>query len=255
MKQSKTFFVNPLTIIYLLIALIFNKFNFIFLHYLVAFIHESCHFFMAKALKVKVTEMQFLPIGFYIKIVNLEGQNFIKQLLILIAGPLSYFISFGILKFLYFTDVISIYGYQDGVISNNFILLFNLLPIYPLDGSKIIELFMSKILSEYKLRVFRICLSIITLVLASSYLLSLGELITTLFLFVGIIISLVNLKKDYLYYLICRLTNKNKHKVKINKSKEIYRLNDNYLIENNRLIGEKEIIQDILKKEKINEQI
>ena len=90
---------NPLTIIYLLIALIFNKFNFIIFHYLVAFIHEGSHFVMAKMLKIKVKEIEFLPIGFYLKIHNLENYPFIKQFLVLIAGPLSYFISAAILKF------------------------------------------------------------------------------------------------------------------------------------------------------------
>lgn len=255
MKRYSVFLVNPITIIFILIALIFNKFNFLILHYSIAFIHEICHYFAAKVVKIKVQEIQFLPIGFYLKINNLENYSFFKQLVVLIAGPLSYFISFAILKLLYRYDVLSIYGYEEGILANNFILLFNLLPIYPLDGAKILELIMSKFLSEYKLRIFRILVSILTLVLASSYLLSLGELITVGFLFIGLIGSLINLKKDYLYFLIYRLNAKNDRKVKINKEKVIYRLSDNYCLSNNQLICEKEIIQDILKQENLKKEI
>ena len=255
MKHSNIFIVNPITIAYLLLALIFNRFNFIFLHYGIAFIHEFCHFLMAKALKIKVDEMQFLPIGFYIKIKNLEQNSFIKQFLVLIAGPLSFFISFAILKLLLNLNLISEYGNQDGCLSNQFILLFNLLPIYPLDGAKIVELFLSPFINEYKLRVCRICISIITLVVTSSYMLSLGEIITVIFLLVGIISSLINLKKEYIYFLICRLNEKSIRKVRVVSKKEIYRLNDNYCLMNNRLIGEKEIIQDIIAKQKIKDEI
>ena len=130
MKRYSVFLVNPITIIFILIALIFNKFNFLILHYSIAFIHEICHYFAAKVVKIKVQEIQFLPIGFYLKINNLENYSFFKQLVVLIAGPLSYFISFAILKLLYRYDVLSIYGYEEGILANNFILLFNILPIY-----------------------------------------------------------------------------------------------------------------------------
>ena len=255
MKQLFNFIVNPLTILYILIALIFNKFAFIFIHYLVAFIHEFFHFLMAKFLKVKVGEIEFLPIGFYLKIPDLESYSFHKQLLVLIAGPSSYIFSCAIIKILYNLGILSLYGYEDAMISNKFILLFNLLPIYPLDGAKIIELFLTPFINEYKLRASRIIISILSLVIFSSYLLSLGEVITMLFLFISLIISIINFKKNYLLYLISRLSNRNSMKIKINSKKEIYRLNDNYCYINNKIIDEKGIISDILKKENLKQEI
>jgi len=255
MKQLFNFIVNPLTIIYILIALIFNKFGFIFIHYLIAFIHEFFHFLMAKFLKVKVGEIEFLPIGFYLKIPDLESYSFHKQLLVLIAGPSSFIFSCAIIKMLYNLGILSLYGYEDAMISNKFILLFNLLPIYPLDGAKIIELSLTSFLNEYKLRASRIIISILSLVIFSSYLLSLGEVITMLFLFISLIISIINFKKNYLLYLISRLSNRNSMKIKINSKKEIYRLNDNYCYVNNKIIDEKGIISDILKKENLKQEI
>ena len=120
------------------------------------------------------------------------------------------------------------------------------MPIYPLDGSKLIELFLAPFYSEYKLRIIRVILSILTLVIASSYLLSLGEFIVMIFLFITTIVSLVRLKKDYILYLISRLTKRSERKIRINKKKEIYRLKDNYFLENNKLMNENEIISQIV---------
>ena len=226
MKQLFNFIVNPLTILYILIALIFNKFGFIFIHYLVAFIHEFFHFLMAKFLKVKVGEIEFLPIGFYLKIPDLESYSFHKQLLVLIAGPSSFIFSCAIIKMLYNLGILSLYGYEDAMISNKFILLFNLLPIYPLDGAKIVELSLTPFLNEYKLRASRIIISILSLVIFSSYLLSLGEVITMLFLFISLIISIINFKKNYLLYLISRLSNRNSRKIKINSKQQTNQLHN-----------------------------
>jgi stage IV sporulation protein FB len=255
MKQLSNFIVHPITIIYLLIGLIFNKFNFLILHYLIAFIHELSHYLMGKFLNIKVGEICFLPIGFYVKMPTLQDEKFIKQFLVLIAGPLSYFISFAVLKLLYNFNVISIYGYEDGIISNRFILLFNLLPIYPLDGEKIIELFLTPILNEYKLRVVRIIISILTIIIGSYFFISLGEILSILFLIFGIIISLINLKKDYFFYLIGRLNKKEKSKIKINTKNEIYRLKDNYLLIDGQILNEDQIIKNILKNHNLKDEI
>lgn len=255
LRHSNNFLINPLTVIFILLAFIFNKFNFLLLHYLVALIHELFHYITAKFLNVEVEEITFLPIGFYLKINGLEDYSFIKQLLVLISGPLSFFFSFLVLRILYNLDLISIYGYKEGLISNNFILIFNLLPIYPLDGSKIIELLLTPFFNEYKLRVIRIILSLLTLVIASSYLLSLGEFIVMIFLFITTIVSLVKLKKDYILYLLSRMTKKNKRKIKMNSKKEIYRLKDNYFLENNKILNEKEIISQIVFSSKLKDEM
>ena len=255
MKQSKNFIISPITILIILIALIFNRFTFIFIHYLIAFIHELSHYMVAKIFRVKVKEIQFLPIGFYLKIDDLELEKLYKQILVLSAGPLSYFISYLVLKIMYKYDIISIYGYEDGKISNLFILLFNLLPIYPLDGERIIEAILTPYLNEYKLRVFRICISIISLVIASTFLVTLGEIVTLVFLYFVTIISIVNFNKEYLFSLIKRLNKKMNNKVRINDKKEIFRLSDNYYLKNGNLMNEEEIIKEIISSKQIIKEL
>ena len=67
----------------------------------------------------------------------------IKELLILLGGPIFQFTALIILNYLFPTkqEIINYYHYS--------ILLFNLLPVYPLDGGRIINLLM-QIFITYK---------------------------------------------------------------------------------------------------------
>lgn len=65
---------------------------------------------MAFALKVEVKSIKLLPIGFSTKIKDLDYLDTFKELLIVIAGPLTYFISFVLLHVLYRLDFISSLG-------------------------------------------------------------------------------------------------------------------------------------------------
>lgn len=76
-----------------------------------------------------------------------------------------------------------------------------------------------------------------------------------IFLFITTIVSLVKLKKDYILYLLSRMTKKNKRKIKMNSKKEIYRLKDNYFLENNKILNEKEIISQIVLSSKLKDEM
>ena len=76
-----------------------------------------------------------------------------------------------------------------------------------------------------------------------------------IFLFITTIVSLVKLKKDYILYLLSRMTKKNKRKIKMNSKKEIYRLKDNYFLENNKILNEKEIISQIVFSSRLKDEM
>lgn len=95
-------------------------------------LHEIGHILMTKILKEKINKIKFLYIG-----INANIKNFIflkkqKKFLILISGPIINLIMYFIFK------SINLIDYQ---IYNLALLFFNLLPIYPLDGGQILELF------------------------------------------------------------------------------------------------------------------
>ena len=103
------------------------------------FVHECGHFFTALFLNVEVDKIYIYPFGGISKInMNLNISQK-KELIILIMGPIFQFIGYLILInidfFKSYYQIIKIYNYG--------ILCFNLLPIYPLDGGRLLNIFLS----------------------------------------------------------------------------------------------------------------
>ncbi|MDD6301744.1 MAG: hypothetical protein PUA56_00315 [Bacillales bacterium] len=249
MKMQFNVIIHPFTTIYILLALIFNRFYYFFLFYLLAIIHELCHILVALVFKVKVEEMVLLPFGVYAKM-DIMFLSRIKQFLILIAGPLSFFISYFLLHILFKFQVISIYAYKDAMTSNLFIFLFNILPISCLDGGRIINILFDSIFPNYNARIINIALSSLVLVIISSFVITLGQLMISIFLVTQLILSLINLKKDYLKYLIRRIYENHYQDVKVIKNDALYHYKNNIRIKNKCIENEKSIIENYLKSDK-----
>ena len=112
--------INPLTIIIVFLSLIFGRFNYIFIHYIIALFHEICHVLTAKIFKIKVNSISFLPFGFYAKMDELEKEKPMRQLLVIIMGPLSFFPVWLILNILRLNFIISSYTYDFAFTSAHF---------------------------------------------------------------------------------------------------------------------------------------
>ena len=239
-------FIHPLTLIYIVLGLITNHFHGIIFLYLFGIIHELCHVITAYIFHVKTNSIVLYPTGFKANLDDYSSLKIYKQLLILIAGPLSFFISLILINILFHFDVISIYGKKLCENYNMIILLFNILPIYPLDGGKILDILSANVLNEFSCRILRIIISFITLVCLAFYIKSLGDLLMILFVISSFITSFIHFRRDCKIFLIKRKFMTNNYKARINKKIEIFRYKDNYYIEDRQLMDEKKIIDRIL---------
>ena len=88
-------------------------------------LHELCHVFAAGLWGLKTKSITITPIGMYSEIDGLNGLHISKRMFIAIAGPL-----FNLFLCLFCT------GTARNI--NLVLALFNLLPIYPLDGGKLL---------------------------------------------------------------------------------------------------------------------
>ncbi len=100
-------------------------------------VHEVGHFMTAYFLGISVDKIYFYPYGGESRFNMDLNESILKEFIILIMGPIAqciiYFILIKIPFFHNYISIIKNYHYS--------ILIFNLLPIYPLDGGRLLNLF------------------------------------------------------------------------------------------------------------------
>ena len=102
-----------------------------------AVIHELGHSFVSAGLGYRLNKITLMPFGAVVS-GNIEGLKFGDQIRIALAGP---FINFAICLFFIALWWIypDCYAYTDVIVGSNLSMaLINLLPIYPLDGGRIV---------------------------------------------------------------------------------------------------------------------
>lgn len=239
-------FIHPITIIYIVLGIMTNRFNLLFSLYSIALIHEMSHILVAKIFKLKINYIVLYPTGFQADIENLDHLKPIPQILVIIAGPLSYFITLFIANYLLKINTISVFGYQTILEYNFVILVFNLLPLYPLDGGKLLDIILATILDEKITRIVRSIISFFVLIIFASMVKTLGDLTMFILLVLTFISTIKNFKKDYFSYLIKRKFEKFKYPDKINNKLCIYRYKNNWFLKKSIFYNEQEIIKSIL---------
>lgn len=124
--------------------------------------HEFGHYFMSKIFGWNIDKVYIYPFGGLIKYNEKIDKPFIQEFLITIMGPLNQIITYLIIVLLFKYSIINNYLYN--IIKNYHysILLFNLIPIIPLDGSKLLNIFLNKI---FNFRLSYILLNIVSIII------------------------------------------------------------------------------------------
>lgn len=94
------------------------------------FVHELAHIITAKYLNVKLNTFYVLPVGFCAQLDGIDNLSKKQELLITAAGPLINLLIAFIFHTLDINDIAKV---------NAFLGIFNLLPVEPLDGYKIVK--------------------------------------------------------------------------------------------------------------------
>lgn len=139
--------INLKIFVLILVFFITNKLELYFVLMLFAILHEMGHLLMGIILGFKPKKVEILPVGvcasFYMNCKNYNKKIIngnilsVKKLMVAIAGPITSFI---IGMFFAYSGV-SCFGVENEIlVYSNFIIgMFNLIPIYPLDGGRIVK--------------------------------------------------------------------------------------------------------------------
>lgn len=216
-------------------------------------IHELGHTLMALIFKYKVNKIIIYPYGGITKLDTLINTNINKDLLVAISGLFFQTLYFIIILFLYKQGIIREYIYNLFYLYHKSMFIFNILPIIPLDGSKIINLLLSKYLNFNLSNNLTVLISFITIIYILinniyeynySFLLVIGVILYNIYIFYRDI--------NYIYqkFMLERyLYNINYNKVKIIKNKnKMYKNYSHIINEKGKLIEEKAYLTRIYEK-------
>lgn len=135
--------IHPLLWLIIAISVVTAHFKTVLLLMLIIFIHEMGHAISAHFFSWRIKSIMLLPFGGVAEVDEHGNRPLKEELIVVISGPLQHvlmqIIVFCLLKF----GAIHMNDYDLFTFYNVSILLFNLLPIWPLDGGKLLFILFS----------------------------------------------------------------------------------------------------------------
>jgi len=249
MKNIKNLFKVNISTYFLILTFLFTGLiKNIILIYLIVIVHELGHIFIVKLLKYKIIKVDIYPMG-GVTTINKKINTSIKhELLISIFGIVFQIILGFIFLILFKFSYISSNTYELFINYNKTIMIFNILPIIPLDGYIFIRSIWELIFPYKKAFYLSFITSIIFILLFITYneLYSLNNYLVISFLIYKIITTFKDFKYEYFKFLMERyLYNFRYGKVKYQKGTNLNLLKKDtyhYFKDKDKIYSEKRIL-------------
>lgn len=187
---NKIYF-HPLFLITVLIFILIGEFRFISYFMLLIIIHELGHVLVSLCFKWNIEKIIVLPFGGLTKFNEIINRPLIEEFLIAIAG-----IVFQMVFFILIKEKID---YKYFSIINYFILIFNLIPIYPLDGSKILNVLFNKITNFKNSILLTVIISYISIIGLLIVIARVNKLIVLVIAFLLIEVNKLYKEREYIF--------------------------------------------------------
>lgn len=250
---------HPLFIIYVFLCLYFGWFNAVFFYVVSVVLHEYGHYFMARHLGYETNGILFSVYG-----AGLNTNNAYKikdDIKISLSGPL---VNLGLIILIvcFWWIIPSTYYFTyDLFVSNLVIMLYNLIPIYPLDGGRVIVALLSGNVNKRRvMKVNSIICFIFGMLFLIMFFVSIFLTINFNLLFTGLFFALNSIMNDKsVYFDRIKAYNKSSKKVQevkvfkvdnMDKSQMLKYISPNYYTIFIRNDGNKQVIideEDLLK--------
>ncbi|MEG1506841.1 MAG: site-2 protease family protein [Bacilli bacterium] len=237
--------IDFLTYYFLLIAFFCGFIKLAIIAFLIVFFHELGHILFIKLFGYKINSVTIYPFGGITKVYKDINTSINKELLIAFGGVLFQ-------TLIYIIPLLGILSPNTNELIikyNTSILLFNLIPIIPLDGSIIFNLILNKFNSFKNSYFIEIIISFIFIIffLSINYIYSLNNYFIVIFLIFKTFESIKNYKYIYNKFLLERFINNYSFKnIRTSKGnlnilkKETYQ----YFLEDKKVVSEKVKLQE-----------
>ncbi|TSB46206.1 M50 family metallopeptidase [Alkalicoccobacillus porphyridii] len=132
--------INPFFWVVLGIGIITGFFREALMLFSIVFIHEIGHAAAAAYFGWKVRRIELLPFGGVAEIEDSGNKPIFQELIVVMAGPVQHLWMIALSYILVTTPIWSVANHELFVWHNVIILCFNLLPVLPLDGGRLVQL-------------------------------------------------------------------------------------------------------------------
>jgi len=140
---------HPLLLLLILLSLLTGTFIQLFIILFIVLIHELGHYLAATYYKWRIDYIMLWVFGGVMKTDESSHRSIKEECIVTLAGPFQHIILFFVLTGLSVWQLLPEPILQQAHYYNGIILMFNLLPIYPLDGGKFLLLIQSAFTPYY----------------------------------------------------------------------------------------------------------
>ncbi|MFZ7119373.1 MAG: site-2 protease family protein [Eubacteriaceae bacterium] len=141
--------INPVFFVVLIFMSIIGEVKDISLFFIILVVHDFAHYLIAKYYDVKIKKIEIMPFGCEMNIDDTYLDDF-KKIVVYLAGPFSNILFAVILFFFKYFNIYYFSFYNELVFINICIGIINLIPLYPMDGSMILRIILSKLIGHIK---------------------------------------------------------------------------------------------------------
>ncbi len=236
------------TYILILVGLLAGYIKNIFILLLIVIIHELGHVFFFYLFNIRVESITIYPYGGMSVVTKKLHERIYKDLLISVGGILFQVLLYFIFTNLYNSNLIAFSTYKLFKMYNFSILVFNLIPIIPLDGSKFLFSLFSKYLSYKDSYIMMIIIGSVSLIVFVIYnfVYKLNDLILYIFLLYELLLVIKNYKYIMNRFYLERVLYDHYYNGIINNELDIDKLRIDkfyFFKDENRFVNEKDYIK------------
>lgn len=165
--------IHPLLMVFIMISIVTGTFINLLIMFVIVLWHELGHYMMARYFNWHIESVVLWVFGGVMKTDEHGTCRLYEDILVTMAGPLQHLFIYLVLLLCDYFNILSPTLLQLAFQYNVIILLFNLLPIYPLDGGKLLFYMMSLFAPFRKayhfILIFSMCLSIVIIIVKLIY--------------------------------------------------------------------------------------
>lgn len=152
--------IHPVLLFFLLTAYFTGAFMEFAILLVIVFIHEMGHVLMAVHLKWRIEKIMIWIFGGVMQTAEHGNRPITEEALVIVAGPFQHVLIYVFLT-VFGGSFLPESVVQAAYTANTMLLLFNLLPIWPLDGGKLLSLVLASLMPYRKAHTWTVILSVV----------------------------------------------------------------------------------------------